>query len=50
MPSRIIKFQVPAQVYDVLKSKAGLMSVNQYAKFVVLKEGARCHGKRTSAL
>ena len=43
--SRVVAFRVSDQVYGVLKTKAGLMTVSEYCKYLVLKEADRKHKK-----
>ena len=43
--SKVVAFRVSDQVYEVLKAKAGLMSVSEYCKYLVLKEADRKHQK-----
>jgi len=45
MKSRLVIFRLKEDIYMKLLKKAGLMSVNEYCKYLVLREGDRKHSK-----
>jgi hypothetical protein len=44
--TRVIGIRLTLEQIKVIESKAGIMSVSEYCKFVVLREATRSHDKK----